>query len=109
MELISSNRQEVRAEFDKRAEYEKLNLLLAQKHQIDEKIADLHQQIAVLRKKGSELDEEFHREVIMVRPTITEPSKEKKKPTDTALLKAILKAAEEHPEIMTQIQDRLSL
>ena len=105
--MESIDRQTVREEFDKKTEYEKLNLLLAQKHQIDENIADLHQQISALRRKSAELDEEFHREVIKVRPSTVEPAKDKKKPADTSLLKAILKAAEKNPELMSRIQDEL--
>ena len=104
-----TDRQSIREEFDRKTEYEKLNSLLANKHQIDEQIADLHQQISALRRKSAELDEEFHREVIKVRPSVLEPAKDKKKPTDTSLLKAILKAAEKNPDIMIKIQDELNI
>ena len=67
------NRLELRQEFDKKAEWQRLTELQNERQVVNEKIAAMRQEIVSLSRKANKLGEEYHRELCRVKPSVVGP------------------------------------
>lgn len=101
--METTARQQIRQVHDTQSEYATLNSLLQQKQLVDNQIADLLQQVAALKRKSAELDAQFHKNVISVKPSVVESQKQK---TNTQnLASRIIAAMKADPSLARKLED----
>jgi len=97
-------RNQVRLIHDTKTEYAHLNELIAKKQQLDNQIADLLQQVAALKRKATEIDAQFRKEVISVRPSIV-PDKSTTKTRTPDKTRQIIDLLKKNPQLISKLAD----
>ena len=88
------NRLELRQEFDKKTEWQRLTELQNERQVVNEKIAAMRQEIVSLSRKANKLGEEYHRELCRVKPSVVgpQPGEREKQRKEKSASEQILKA-----------------
>ena len=113
--MDTEDRLEIRHSFDRAQEWKRLGELETERHKVNERIASLRQEIVSLSRRANQIGEEYHKELVKVRPSIVGPKpgeREKHRKAvkkEDKLLAALKDAAKLNPSIAQQIVDKLGL
>jgi len=110
--MDTEDRLEVRNEFDKKVEWQRLTELEHERQKVNERIACLRQEIVSLSRKANKLGEEYHTELCKVKPSVVGPApgereKARKAKTKADILVGKLKGI--NPDKMAKLADLLDL